>query len=106
MAVEVMEDTFEKEVLQSRIPVLAYFYLPSCAKCVVMMFAAEGLKKRKDRKLKLAKFNMTKNQGLAKNLAVFSTPTFIIYKDGKEMERFYGERLNMDDMEDLLQKAT
>ena len=106
MAIEVMEQSFEKEVAQSAVPVLVYFYLPSCAKCAVMMSTAEGFEKNSDKKLKLNKLNIAKNQGLAKKLAILSAPTFLVYKDGEEIERFYGERLNMRDMENFLQETT
>ena len=103
MAVEVDEDTFETEVIESEFPVLAYFYLPSCAKCVVMMSAAEGLERQSENKVKVAKMNITKTQHLAKNLDVRSAPTFLIYKDGKEIERFHGDNLSIAGMEDFLQ---
>ncbi|MGD9076918.1 MAG: thioredoxin family protein, partial [Desulfobacteraceae bacterium] len=91
MATEIMEDTFEKEVVQSDVLVLTYFYLPGCAKCVVMMSAAEGLERQNANSLKLAKMNITTTQGLAKNLDVRTAPDFLIYKDGKEIQRFYGD---------------
>jgi thioredoxin 1 len=103
LGIEVQEDTFEKEVVQSDVPVLTYFYLPSCAKCVVMMSAAEDLERQNAKKLKLAKMNITTTQGLAKILDVRSAPTFLIYKDGKEIQRFYGDNLSIDGMEGFIQ---
>jgi thioredoxin 1 len=103
MATQVAEDTFEKEVVQSDVPVLAYFYLPSCAKCVVMMSAAEGLERENANRLKLAKLNITTSQGLAKILDVRSAPTFLLYKDGKEIQRFQGDNLSIDSMEGFIQ---
>ena len=97
---------FEKEVVKSDVPVLAYFYLPSCAKCVVMMSAAEGLERQNENNLKLAKMNISTTQGLAKNLDVRTAPTFLIYKDGKEIRRFYGDNLSIDRMEDFIQNLT
>jgi thioredoxin-like negative regulator of GroEL len=103
MATEIIEDTFEKEIVQSDVPVLTYFYLPSCAKCVVMMSAAEGLERKNANNLRLAKVNITTTQGLAKNLDVRTAPTFLIYKDGKEIQRFYGDKLFLERMEDFVQ---
>ena len=105
MAVEIDKDNFENEVMQSDIPVLAYFHLPNCAKCVVMMSVGEGLEERNNGKLKLAKFNITKNQGLAKKLGVMSAPYFLIIKNGEEIGRFYGESLIVDDIEDFIDKT-
>ena len=103
MGIEVQEDAFEKVVVQSDVPVLTYFYLPSCAKCVVMMSAAEGLERKNANSLKLAKVNITTTQGLAKNLDVSTASTFLIYKDGKEIQRFYGDNLSLERMEDFIQ---
>lgn len=104
MPIEIGESTFDKEVLRSDVPVLVYFYLPSCAKCVVMMSAAEGMERGHKKKLKLAKINIARTQGLARELNVKSAPTFIVYKKGREMERFYGDNLTMGNLEDMLQK--
>jgi thioredoxin-like negative regulator of GroEL len=47
--------------------------------------------------------NITRTQGLAKNLDVRSAPTFLIYQNGKEIQRFYGDNLSINDMEDFIQ---
>jgi thioredoxin-like negative regulator of GroEL len=47
--------------------------------------------------------NITTTQGLAKNLDVRTAPDFLIYKDGKEIQRFYGDSLSLERMEDFIQ---
>jgi len=42
MAVEVNEDNFGRAVLQSEKIRLAQFHIPGCARCMVLMSAAEG----------------------------------------------------------------
>ena len=37
MAIDVDTDTFEKEVLQSEVPVLVDFWGPQCAPCLALM---------------------------------------------------------------------
>lgn len=106
MATEITENTFEKEVVQSDVPVLAYFYLPSCAKCVVMMSAAEGLERQNANNLKLAKVNITTTQSLGRILDVRTAPTFLVYKGGKEIQRFYGDNLSIDGLEDFIKNLT
>ena len=93
MAVDVTKENYEKEVMQSDIPVVAYFQLPNWAKCVVFKSFGEGLEVRNPDKIKLAKFDITKNQALARELGVASTPSFVIFKDGQELERFLGTAL-------------
>lgn len=67
------------------------------------MSAAEGLEKQNENNLKFTKMNITRTQGLAKNLDVRSAPTFLIYQNGKEIQRFYGDNLSINDMEDFIQ---
>ena len=62
----------------------------------------EGLEKEKSGQLKLVKLNITGNQGLARTLKVMSTPTVLIFQEGKEIRRFDGDRLNFDDVEHLI----
>ena len=106
MATEITKNTFEKEVVHSDVLVLVYSYLPSCAKCVVMMSAAEGLERQNGNNLKLAKVNITTTQSLARILDVRTAPTFLVYKGGKEIQRFYGDNLSIESMEDFIQNLT
>jgi thioredoxin 1 len=103
MPVEVFEDTFEAEVLQAETPVLAYFFLPSCAKCVVLKSAAEALERRYVQGLKLAILNITKVQKLARRSRLLTAPAFILYRQGREIERFVGDTLSVDSLERFLQ---
>ncbi len=43
MALEVNADTFEKEVVQSELPVLVDFWGPRCGPCLALMPHVEGL---------------------------------------------------------------
>ena len=99
MVVDITRENFEKEVMQSDVPVMAYFQLPNWAKCVVFKSFGEGLEGRNPDKIKLARFDITKNQAIARELGVASTPSFVIFKDGQELQRFLGDTLMKDDIE-------
>lgn len=99
MATEITRDNFETEVLQSDLPVVAFFQLPNCAKCVVFKSFAESMEKKGSGKLKLAVFNIMNTQSLVKTLKVSSTPGFVLYNQGREVDRFFGDRLVKDDIE-------
>jgi thioredoxin 1 len=98
MPIEIYEKEFEKEVRQSEKPVLVYFHLPSCAKCVTWNNVAEGLVKDTEGKVRLVKLNVADNQGLAKALNIQSAPSFLVYRDGLEVERFVGDRVNYEEI--------
>jgi thioredoxin 1 len=104
MAIEVNADTFEKEVIQSEVPVLVDFWGPQCAPCLALMPHVEGLAEKYGTKLKISKIDASKNRRLCLNLKVFGLPTFLFYKNGKEMERLTGGTLKMEEIEASVRK--
>jgi thioredoxin 1 len=104
MAIDVNADTFEKEVIQSEVPVLVDFWGPQCAPCLALMPHVEGLGEKYGTKLKISKIDASKNRRLCLNLKVFGLPTFLFYKNGKEVDRLTGGDLKMDDIETSIKK--
>lgn len=99
MVVDITKDNFEAEVMQSEMPVVAYFQLPNWARCVVFKSFGEGLERDRGDKIKLARFDITRTQALVKELGVLSTPSFVIFREGKELKRFFGDSLIKDNIE-------
>ena len=104
MAIEVNADTFEKEVVQSELPVLVDFWGPQCGPCLALMPHVEGLAEKYGAKLKISKVDASKNRRLCLNLKVFGLPTFLFYKNGREVDRLTGGDLKMDDIESTVKK--
>ena len=104
MAIEVNADTFEKEVIQSTLPVLVDFWGPQCAPCLALMPHVEGLADKYGSKLKISKIDASKNRRLCLNLKVLGLPTFLFYKDGKEIDRLSGNNLKISEIEAALNK--
>jgi len=104
MAVIVTADSFEKEVIQSEIPVLVDFWGAQCAPCLALMPQVEGLADKYRAKLKISKIDASQNRRLCLNLKVFGLPTFLFYKDGREVDRLTGGNLKMDDIEASIKK--
>ena len=104
MAIEVNADTFEKEVVQSELPVLVDFWGPQCGPCLALMPQVEGLAEKYAAKLKISKVDASKNRRLCLNLTVFGLPTFLFYKNGKEVDRLTGGDLKMNDIEGSIKK--
>jgi thioredoxin 1 len=103
MRVDGNERNFEAEILKSPVPVIAYFYLPNCGKCMVWTSLVEGIEKEQGEQIKLVKLDITLNQGLAKTLQVLSTPALLIFQKGQEIRRLVGEELNFDDVEQFIE---
>lgn len=94
MPIDITADNFEPEVMASPVPVLGYFHLPNCARCATFKSLGEALEKNNSGKLKLARFDITRNQKLAGRLGVLSAPTFTVFRDGEKIEQFADERLD------------
>jgi len=81
---------FQKEVLQSKIPVLVDFFADWCGPCQMAGPILEELAKEFEGKIKFGKLNVDESQQTAAKLGVMSIPTVILFKDGKEAGRQVG----------------
>ena len=97
-------DNFEKEVLQSELPVLVDFYADWCGPCKMMAPIVEGLAQDYDGKVKVGKLNIDDGMEIAQQYRVMSIPTFILFKDGKAVETSVGA-MSKDELESKLQKV-
>jgi thioredoxin 1 len=104
MATELNADIFEKEVVQSEVPVLVDFWGPQCAPCLALMPKVEGLAEKYGEKLKITKVDASKNRRLCLNLNVFGLPTFLFYKNGKEVDRLSGNSLKIEEIGEAVKK--
>ena len=90
---ELTKDNFQKEVLESAVPVLVDFFAVWCGPCQMMLPMVEQLAKDVDaKKAKVAKINVDEQPELAEKYGVMSIPTFILFKGGQEVERLAGSQ--------------
>lgn len=83
MAVNVTEDNFEKEVLQSDKPVIVEVYASWCGPCQQMTPIVDELEKELSGTHKFAKLNVDESRDLSIKYGVISVPTFLFIKDGE-----------------------
>lgn len=86
------DENFEKEVLKSDQLVLVDFWSPICPPCLVLAPIIEEIAQEFERKAKIGKLNVLENPETANKYQIFSIPTIIIFKNGKEIERAVGLR--------------
>ena len=98
MAIELNRDNYESEVLQSKEPVLVDFWGPQCRPCLALMPAIERLEEDYTGRLKVGKVNAVENRMLCARLRVMGLPTYILYKDGVEINRLGGEHISEGDL--------
>ena len=82
--------SFEKEVLESKEPVLIDFYADWCGPCKMMAPVVEKLAEKYEGKVKVGKVNSDDEPELAQKFQVMSIPNFVIIKGGKVVDRVIG----------------
>jgi thioredoxin 1 len=88
--VTVNKENFQKEVLESELPVVLDAYATWCPPCRAMAPIFTAISKEMSGKVKFVKFNIDEDSALAGELEVSAVPTFIFFKDGKPQETLQG----------------
>lgn len=88
-AMDVTDETFEAEVIQSDKPVLVDFWAPWCAPCRTVGAVLDQLSGERD-DLKVVKINIDDNQDQAIKHGVLVLPTVVLYKNGEALGKLQG----------------
>ncbi|NQU17870.1 MAG: thioredoxin [Candidatus Saganbacteria bacterium] len=87
---QVTDADFNKEVLQSQIPVVVDFWAPWCGPCKMMAPSFEAAAEKLGDKIKFLKMNTDENQSSPTQYQISGIPCLIVFKDGKEVDRIVG----------------
>ncbi|MCX6785232.1 MAG: thioredoxin [Candidatus Komeilibacteria bacterium] len=87
---ELNDQNFKQEALNSAQPVLVDFFAEWCGPCKMQAPIIEELEKEYQGKIKIFPLDVDKNQQTAGSYQVMSIPTMILFKGGKEVERLMG----------------
>jgi len=84
------DSTFDAEVLGADVPVLVDFWAAWCAPCRQIAPHLERMAEELDGRLKVVKLDAQNNMNTARRYGVSALPTFVLFKDGEEIDRKIG----------------
>ena len=89
--VNVTDDTFKDEVLNSETPVLVDFWAEWCAPCKAMTPALEDVSEQMAGKVKIAKVNIDDAPDTPMRYHIRNVPTMMIFKNGEVVSTKMGQ---------------
>ena len=96
MPTDATVDTYHD--LTSEGSVLVDFWGPRCQPCLAMMPTIAKLEEEAGGAVRVVKVNSAENREVCRELRVFGLPTYVLMRDGEELERLSGE-VSKDDIE-------
>jgi thioredoxin 1 len=86
----VSDDSFQAEVLDSKMPVLVDFWAVWCGPCRAIAPHLEAINEELDGKVRIVKLNIDENQQTPMRYQIRSIPTLLLFKAGDVVDRMIG----------------
>lgn len=92
----ITKDNFEKEIINSELPVLLDFWAPWCGPCRMIAPVIAQVAEKYAGKAKVGKVNVDEENDLAAAFGIVSIPTLVVLKGGIVVSRATGFRSEAD----------
>ena len=93
---ELTDSNFEKEVMNSNVPVLVDFWAEWCMPCKMLAPTIEELAEEYTGKIKVGKVDTDSNRDISMKLGISAIPTLILFKGGEVAKKFVGLQQKTD----------
>lgn len=93
---DVTDDSFEREVMQSDVPVLVDFWGDHCAACRQISPILSELAEERSSSLKIVKIHAAENATTSAQFGVRAMPTVLIFDQGTVRGQLVGARSKAD----------
>jgi thioredoxin 1 len=88
--IEVTDQTFDEQVINSDKPILVDFWAEWCGPCKMIAPVLEELAVELDGQLVISKLNVDHNPDTSQAFGVLSIPTLLVFKNGEPVDRIVG----------------
>ena len=89
---EVTDDTFDAEIVNSDKPALVDFWAAWCGPCRMIAPIVDELAEEYEGKISFTKLDVDQNPKTAASYNIMSIPTILIFKNGKPVSHIIGLR--------------
>lgn len=99
MAFKFTDENFDKEALESDMPVLVDFYADWCGPCKMIAPIIEELSTQYKESFKIGKLNVDDEPNIAERYKIMTIPTLMFIKDGEVVESIVGlaSKMSLED---------
>lgn len=96
MVIHLTDSNFQKEVIESPVPVLVDFWAEWCMPCKMIAPTVKAVAAEYKDTIRVGKLNVEEASSVATRYGIMSIPTLLMFKNGKVMNKMVGAASKSD----------